>query len=107
MAQPIPDSNAIFLMLIPLSDYKPQSIVVGPPVATMFLSTVTVMPWPVGSLVKLALSLVHDRPALDVVRLSRRQTGDAGGPPWPRPGGEQITNQFVPNRVAKSLSGVL
>ena len=40
------------------------------------------MPWP-GHIAGEggAVAGLQDRPALDVVRLSRRQTGDAGGPP--------------------------
>lgn len=44
-----------------------------------------------------AVAGLHDRPALDVVRLSRRQTGDTGGPSSPMSVTllTAITNQFA------------
>jgi hypothetical protein len=65
-----------------LFELEPQDICLGLSVATLVLVD------PHGHAVAGriageggAVAGLQDRPALDVVRLSRRQTGDAGGPP--------------------------
>ena len=85
-------SSCLFLF-----ELEPQDICVGLPVATHVLvdrhgHAVAGRIAGEGG----AVAGLQDRPALGVVRLSRRQTGDAGGPPWPRPGGEQITESISP-----------